>query len=173
MTDFEPDLKYCPRCDDEYMPVAENCAACEIGLISGQERIAMEEARRNRLAGRSSQLSETDDLVNIHRGSLAEMKHLAALLAAERIGTLVAGDDSSCGKGCCSVFFLQTRREEAQDALEILAHDFRKKTGLDHHDTSHADAVFDPSAELAVCPACGHGFSPADTTCPDCGLCLG
>jgi uncharacterized OB-fold protein len=52
----------------------------------------------------------------------------------------------------------------------ILADEFRRSTALDHHDISHADNIFDPLAAEAVCPACGHSFSPSVGACPDCGL---
>lgn len=173
MREIDPDLKYCPQCDEEYMAGIENCAACEVRLLTGQERLALEETRQRRLESRGVELSVDDDLVNIHRGPLSEIRHMENLLATENINTLVAGDDNSCGAGCCKVFFLRVRREDAQDAMALLADDFRKRTGLDYHDNTHVDAVFNPAAGEAVCPACGYVFSTSVSTCPDCGLCLG
>lgn len=173
MREIDPDLKYCPQCDEEYIAEIENCAACEVPLITGLERLATEDARQRRLENRGVELSTDDDLVNIHRGPLTEIKHIENLLAPENINTLVAGDDNSCGAGCCTVFLLQVRREDAADAMTLMADDFRKRTGLDYHDNTHGDAVFNPEAAQAVCPACGHVFSTSDSTCPDCGLCLG
>jgi hypothetical protein len=50
---------------------------------------------------------------------------------------------------------------------------FVQQTGLDGHDTSLADTVFNPDAGYATCPACGFEFETSTTTCPDCGLCFG
>ncbi len=171
---IEPDLKYCPQCDDEYRWEIEQCAACGVELITGQEQLERLAARQRRLEGRSTELQAGDDLVSLRRGPLAEVRYLEGLLRAERIATLVAGDDDSCGKGCCpSSFYLQVRQEDAQEALALLNRDFRASTGLDAHDTSHCEALFNPRAGVATCPACGFVFSTATTTCPDCGLCLG
>ncbi len=66
----EPDLKYCPQCDDEYRAEIEKCAACEIDLITGQQKIEREEALRKKLASRVDDLSPDDDLVPIRRGTI-------------------------------------------------------------------------------------------------------
>ena len=168
----DPELKYCVQCNDEYMPEIECCGVCGMKLISGQEMLEKEEARNNKLSSRACRITADDDLVGIRQGPLADMKRIEALLNSERIATLLVGDESSCGKGCgcASSFILQVRREDAQDALMILADEFRRSTALDHHDISHADSIFDPLAAEVVCPACGHSFSPAVGACPDCGL---
>lgn len=172
---IDPELKYCPKCNDEYRSDIENCAGCNVPLITGAQRLAIEEERQRKIAGRSTTLSINDDLVTIHRGTLHDAKRLEVLMADERIGTLLAGDDNSCGKGCCPSYFdLKVRREDAADAMKIIDEEFRRSTGIDAHEMGdHADAVFNPHAAEAVCPACGTKFPTATTTCPDCGLCFG
>lgn len=171
---IDPELKYCPQCDDEYMPQAVMCAACEVELIAGELKIRKMEALEKRKATSKDQLSPEDDLVNIRRGPLSEVKSLSNRLNDAMIATLIAGDDNSCGKGCCpSVFYLQVRRRDGLDALTILEDEFRQTTGLEDHDISYADNVFDASAAEANCPACGHTFPTSSTVCPDCGLALG
>ncbi len=172
---FDPDLKYCPQCGDEYRWEIEKCASCGKTLITGQQRIALDNERRRRYENRPTALSASDDLVNIRQGSLADIKELERLLNAEKIAALIVSDDEDgCGKGCCaSTFYLQVRREDAQEAVEVLSADFRKTTALDQHDTTYAGSVFNPMADEAVCPACGYRFSTSSNTCPDCGLCLG
>ena len=44
--------------------------------------------------------------------------------------------------------------------------------GLNDHDVAMAGAVFDTTAETAVCPACGCSFPTSHNACPDCGLCF-
>jgi uncharacterized Zn ribbon protein len=171
---IDPELKYCPKCKDEYMPHAEKCAACEIELVSGNFLLEQQKEKERKFTARGQGLSEDDDLVIIHKGSMVEMKHLQELFEAERISSLIIGDDQSCGKGCCpSTFFMQIRKEDAPDAFMIIKAEHHKQTGLDEHDTTLADAAFDPDAEQVMCPACGHNFEPSVTTCPDCGLCFG
>jgi len=170
----DPELKYCPECEDEYMPEIENCAACGVALITGRRMLELEEDRQRVLQNRTGKVSANDDLVGLRQGPLQDMRHIENLLRAERIGTLLVGDENSCGKNCCATsFVLCVRREDAGDALSILEKEFRRATALDHHDTTHADNIFDLTAGSAVCPACGYSFSTSTTTCPDCGLCLG
>lgn len=169
---IDPELKYCLQCNDEYMPQIENCGVCGMKLVSGQEVLAREEARNRKLSSRASRITADDDLVSIRQGPLADMKRMEALLQSERIAALLVGDENSCGKGCsCATsFILQVRREDAQDALMVLAEEFRRSTALEYHDITHADSIFNPLAAEVVCPACGHCFPPAAGSCPDCGL---
>ena len=110
----------------------------------------------------------------VHAGTMVDLKNFQEIFGLERIASRIIGDDKSCGKGCCpSTFYLQVRREDAQEASEILALEHQRLTGLHEHDLSTADAIFNPEAEEVVCPACGHTFTPSEATCPDCGLCFG
>ena len=168
---IEPDLKYCPRCNDEYRAEIEMCAVCEVELITGRRRMELEEEKRKKLQSRAAELSPDDDLVALRRGPLADMRHLAMLLDNENIGTLLAGDEKTCGKSCCpSVYDLLVRRQDAVEALDIIEEEHRRTTGLEHYDREQAEAVYNPDAGEACCPACGHVFPPRETACPDCGL---
>ena len=178
MTD--PDLKYCPECNDEYRAEIEKCAACEIDLITGLQKIDIDEARQRKLDSRTAELSPDDDLVGMRRGPLPEMRHLAALLGVENIGTAMMGDMGTCAKDrfgnstCCpSIYNLMVKREDVMDALQIIEEDHKKVTGLAHHENTNGDAIFNPQASEAQCPACGHAFPTTQTTCPDCGLSFG
>jgi len=171
---FELDLKYCPVCNDEYRAEIEKCAACDVLLITGAQKIEMEEERRRELANRTAVLGPGDDLVTIRRGQLAEMRHFTALLEGENIGTLLVGDEKSCGQSCCpKVYDLLVKREDGLDALNIIEEEHNKITGLKHHELTGADVVFNPEAGEACCPACGHSFPTTETACPDCGLSFG
>ncbi|MEW6220312.1 MAG: hypothetical protein AB1634_12375 [Thermodesulfobacteriota bacterium] len=171
---IDPDLKYCPQCQGEFRPQIERCAACRVELLSGAEMQARQEARRSRRQARAGSIGAGDEVVAIQRGRLPDIRQLEELLARERIACLVQGDDASCGKGCCpTTFYLLVRREDARDALEIMNEEHRRTTGLDSHEAGHGDAIFDPAAAEAVCPACGERFSTQTTTCPECGLCFG
>lgn len=170
----DPELKYCPVCDDEYRADIKICAACAVELIPGREKIAGEEAVKQRQAPRSMDLSVDDDLVNIRKGPLLEMKNLQKILAKEQVPSLIAGEKKdNCGKGCCGTeMFLQIKRQDGELAMEALAREFKRTTALDHHDLSHIQSVYDRGARETVCPACGFSFSTSNSTCPDCGLCF-
>lgn len=172
---YDPELKYCPKCKDEYRADIENCAACGIELLTGE---AMADYVNNSLKKRQSRkgdLTPDDDIVTIHKGTLADMRCLEQDLQEEHIGYLIAGDEpGGCGQGCCaSNFYLQVRREDAGDAFTIIEKQFSRTTGLNDFDLSNVDSVFNPDAGMAVCPACGFTFQTSTTTCPECGLCFG
>ena len=172
MTD--PDLKYCPECNDEYRAEIERCASCEIDLITGLQKIELEETRQRKLESRNAELSPDDDLVGLRRGPLPEMRHLVGLLDVENIGTLLVGDEKTCGQSCCpTAYDLMVKREDGMEALQIIEEDHKKVTGLAHHENTNGDAIFNPQASEAQCPACGHAFPTTQTTCPDCGLSFG
>ncbi|MBC8208499.1 MAG: hypothetical protein H8E79_04965 [Desulfobulbaceae bacterium] len=177
MHDIDPELMYCPTCNDEYRSDMTLCAVCEVDLISGDQRLAQEQALNDTLASRTMEISPDDDLVPLRKGVLLEMKNLQNILAKERIPALITSDESSCGKSCgkgCggTELNLLIRREDAQAAIDILARDFREKTSLDDHDLTHVSKVYDRGAAQAVCPACGCSFTTSNPTCPDCGLCF-
>ena len=170
---IDPDLKYCPQCDEEYREEIVSCASCSVELMTGSERLSMEEAVKTKLAGRSMEISTDDEIASIRKGPLAEIKQLKGLLAAENIPSLVIGEDGNCGKGCCGTdFYLQIKITDGEDATEVLAREFKRTTSLESHDLSNAHAVYDTGVAKSNCPACGTSFSTSESTCPDCGLCF-
>lgn len=169
---FEPELKYCPECNDEYRADIEKCPVCECELLTGHEMIARDGAQQEQKAARSGEFSAEDELVAVKHGPLAEMKVYEKLLNRERICTLLAGDESSCGKGCCGGNFdLVVKQEEAREALQIIEAEIRRTAVIDSVENGSSDSVFDPLASDNTCPACGHQFS-GGMECPDCGLCF-
>ena len=171
---IERDLKYCPKCRDEYRAEAETCAACAIALVWGAELVVMESNNGASRRNRKGPLTPDDQLVVVFQGALGDLKHLKDLLEAEQIGAMISKEGGGCASGgCAPKFELQVRQEEVRDALEVLAQEHRRATALAEHDATHAGAVFNPEAGEAVCPACGFAFATSTTTCPDCGLCFG
>jgi hypothetical protein len=171
---IERDLKYCPKCRDEYRAEAETCAACAIALVWGAELVVMESNNGASRRNRKGPLTLDDQLVVVFQGALGDLKHLKDLLEADRIGAMISKEGGGCASGgCAPKFELQVRQEEVRDALEVLAQEHRRATALAEHDATHAGAVFNPEAEEAICPACGFAFATTTTTCPDCGLCFG
>ena len=176
----DPELKYCLKCNDEYRAEIEKCAACGIDLVTGRQKIEIEEARRRKLEGRMTELSPDDNLGRLRRGTLPEMRHLADLLNDEKIPTLIVGDMSTCGKdrfgntlGSPTTYDLLVRMEDGQEALQVVETEHRKSTAMDGHDTTGMDAVYNPAAGEACCPACGCTFKTTEACCPDCGLNFG
>jgi hypothetical protein len=143
-------------------------------LVSGRVELERIKAKQAALAGRSMEILLTDELVNIRKGPLKDMKTLQKLLAVERVPSILAGEQGGCcAKGCGGPeLILQIKKEDIPIATEVLTRDFIKSTALDSHDLMHATAVFDQQAAETVCPACGCRFSPTVGACPECGLCF-
>lgn len=167
------EMNYCPSCGDEYRIDISNCVACDIPLISGQEKLSRVMKAREALGERSMEILPEDEMVSIRKGPLKDMKTLQKLLGQERIPAILAGDEEGCAKGCCGPeLYLQIKKEDIPMATEVLSREFIKSTALDSHDLSNAAAVFNPLDAETVCPACGCRFSPTVGACPDCGLCF-
>jgi len=170
---IDPELKYCPKCQDEYRAEIMACAACEAILVSGADLLARQQLGQEKRTARKGELQKDDELVSVRRGPLAEMRAYEQVLNREGIATLLAGEDKSCGKNCCpSSFDLLVRREEAAEAVQLIAAEIRRTAPLDGPGGSHHEAVFHDEAAETICPACGHRFPPTPE-CPDCGLCFG
>ncbi|GAB6193739.1 zinc ribbon-containing (seleno)protein DG [Desulfocastanea catecholica] len=170
---IDQEMNYCPLCKAEYRADIRHCGTCDVPLINGREKLAQVREKQQALAKRSMQILPTDELVNIRKGPLKDMKTLQRVLAQERVPALLATGEEGCAKGCCGPeLYLQIKKEDLPLALEILARDFIKSTALDSHDLLNAAAVFDQLAAETVCPACGCRFSPTVGACPECGLCF-
>jgi len=171
---IDPELQYCPRCRDEYRAGILLCAACGIELLSGRRMLEIMEQKSNRHAARSREITEQDELVDILKGKVINIKSVQSLLKREGFPSLLAGDSSSCcAKGCGGgEVRLQVRRDDLREVMEILAREHMHSTGLSDHDAGFVDAVYNPEAQSAVCPACGCSFSTQSRSCPDCGLCF-
>ena len=171
---FEPGLKYCPLCKDEYLAHVVRCAECGVELKSGEELLADEQLRQQRLDATGLAISDQEQTVVVHTGPMADLKRLRELFAAERIGARIVGDDASCNKGCCpSRYYLEIRPDDLAEARRIIEREYLRMTGLAAEELAGEHTVFDPEAAMVVCPACGHRFTPTEASCPDCGLCFG
>lgn len=172
---IDPELKYCVRCDDEYLSHIEKCGVCGDALVSGAALLAMKQEQKRFTDSRRGALTEQDDIVTIFKAPLGEIKRLELQLNNHNIGTLVIGEGPSCGKGCCGGgnAELLVRREDFADAMVLINEDFERMTALTDHNAAFAEHTLDPAAELATCPACGFSFAATSDTCPDCGLCFG
>jgi hypothetical protein len=171
---IEPDLKYCPVCDEEYRADIVTCADCHVELLTGTQMLEMEQQKQQKKAARNMVLSPDDEMVTIRKGPVLQIKELQVFLERESIPSLSIKDDGGgCGQGCCGTdLLLQVRMTDVQEVFAILEQEHVRSTALEEHDTTYAGAVFNTAAEQATCPACGCTFSTSESTCPDCGLCF-
>ncbi len=170
---IEPELKYCPSCNDEYRAEITTCAACNVELLTGVQMLELEQQKQQNKAARNMELSPDDEMVNIRKGPVMQMKELQILLEREGIPSLAVKEGAGCGQGCCGTDLLvQVRMSDVQEVMAILEQEHVRATGLEEHDTTYSGAVFNTAAENATCPACGCTFPTTQATCPDCGLCF-
>ncbi len=170
---IDPKMNYCPSCGDEYRSDIATCGSCDVALISGEEKMQGEMQKQEAMAGRSMDIQPDDELTDLRKGPVKDIKALQKLLAEQRIPAIIASDEGSCKKNCCGPeLYLQVKKQDIPAATEILARDFIRTTALESHDLINSDAVFDHSAVETVCPACGCRFSPTVGACPECGLCF-
>ena len=170
--DIDPDLKYCPRCGDEYRADRENCAGCEVPLQLGAAILAATaEVSHPDAALREIGVDET--AVSIRKGTMLQIKELQYYLKGCGLASRIAKEEGAgCGCGGPEVV-LQVREQDLEQIMAALSEEYWHSTGLADHDTRYVAAVYDDRAEEALCPACGYRFSTRETTCPDCGLCFG
>jgi len=173
---LEPDLKYCPRCRDEYRWDIQSCADCGLELLTGEQMMAMLNSRHHgKGAGSCSlEIGPDEPVVTVRKGAAALIKQLHKFLAQQGVPSLILGDGAgNCNRGCRGPeLLLQVRPADVPEALAILDREHWRTTGLADHDVRLADSVYDSSAPEAICPACGFCFSTDAGACPDCGLCF-
>lgn len=181
ITDIDPQMRYCLSCNDEYVPEMTSCGVCGTALVSGADLLVQRRSGSKQQALRKGALTADDDIVTVFKASLADIRRIEQQLQHENIGSLIAADKPSCGKGCCGggEIELRVRREDAMAAAAIIEADFTRQTASHGNHSAVADYGFNPEEESNSCPACGCTFSLAaasaaqSLTCPDCGLCFG
>ena len=78
--------------------------------------------------------------------------------------------DQTCTRGCRVTLEVCGRRDDIPAIKEELDKDYATLLEGHDYDTRLLNEVFDPSADSAVCPACGCKFATTSSECPDCGL---
>lgn len=164
----DPELRYCPRCREEYRADITTCADCSIALISGQQMRDLYGSR----PGRSMVIAADEPVCTVRKGGLQPIKELQGYLQQQGLPSLVVKEPgAACG--CRGVeVLLQVREDDLAEVMRALAQEHWENTGLADHDACPVDAVFNPEAGEAVCPACGCRFATSLAECPDCGLCF-
>lgn len=79
----------------------------------------------------------------------------------------------TCTTGCKVTVEVWGRNEDEEKLLAYFQSDYLKHVKGHLPDFAALASVFDPSAESALCQACGARFSSSATECPECGLYYG
>ncbi|MCL2790593.1 MAG: hypothetical protein FWD79_08100 [Desulfobulbus sp.] len=166
---IDPACNYCPQYGGEYRAEIRICADCGLALVSGAVLLA----GRKQRAVHGGAIGPLEPVAVVHRGPVLQVKMLRDYLGEKGVWSRMVREAGS-GCGCRGPeVLLQVRQEDQDEAMAILAQEYRESTGLDDHDACCADALCDSGASGAVCPACGCRFAPGSVECPDCGLRVG
>lgn len=112
------------------------------------------------------------NLIKLGTMSLDEAKSLQRVLATKGVEAVMNHDEQTCRRGCAvtvEVLVPENSLPVVQDTLQAQYQNLAKGLSVDWNLLGQ---VFDPSKEMATCPACGTQFSTQKTECPDCGLCF-
>ena len=171
---IESDLKYCPRCGDEYRAEIATCAACRCDLLSGRQVLAALVRQAGAAAPAANPIRPGEPLVAVRKGPVLQIKQLRDDLLRQGIPALAGTENGvACATGCRGAeVLLQVRESDLPAVMAVLAMEYQQSTGLADHDLSLVGEVYDAGAEEATCPACGCRFATSLTACPDCGLCF-
>jgi hypothetical protein len=96
---IDPDLRYCPECEDEYQASIKRCVSCDRVLISGAEKLENLSLQELAFNGRLMNINVQHECVVIRNGKLRDLKLLQILLETERIPTIISGESAGGGKG--------------------------------------------------------------------------
>lgn len=98
---IDPDLKYCPKCKDEYRAEIVLCADCGVTLLKGSEMLSNKNPAQIRKDSRRGELKAGEELVVIHKGALNELKAIEKELKTENIGVLLSKEGGGSCSGSC------------------------------------------------------------------------
>ena len=93
------EMKYCPKCGDEYRQGIDSCVGCKVSLISGTEKLEAAKRKHDAFYSRSMEIGDDEPRVAIRGGKLRDLKPLQRLLAEQRIPALITGEAGGCQRG--------------------------------------------------------------------------
>lgn len=113
------------------------------------------------------------DLVQLAIMGLDEAKQFQKTCEKKGIELILNHNEASCRRGCAVTVEILGKVSDIAMIQDIYQTEYQKL--LKGHDVNdeQLNAVYDLSQPEALCPACGHKFSPGPIECPDCGLGLG
>lgn len=103
---------------------------------------------------------------------LDDAKTLQLKMKDKDVEIILNHNEQTCTRGCAVTVEVICWDKDVEQVMTVLKSDYEKQ--LEGHEVNWEamNAVFDPNAEEATCPACGTKFAVAGTECPECGLCF-
>lgn len=91
-------------------------------------------------------------------------------LKKEGIDIVLNHNEQTCTRGCTVTVEVLGYETDLEHISKKYHENYQKMTEGHEVNWEVANAVFDPNAKEATCPACGFSFSTDKSECPDCGL---
>ncbi len=104
------------------------------------------------------------------KASQLEAEQFKSLMAKSSIEVALVHNASTCSKGCSIQLEIWAHPDDLPAIQETLTTNKIKSFEDQHYNPDLLDAVFDPEAEIATCPACATSFKTSHAECPECGL---
>ena len=108
--------------------------------------------------------------VLLGKASLLEAQTLKSRLARAEIEVALIHNGSTCTSGCQVQVEIWAHPDDTAEIARLMADEHRRVLSDMGYDITLADAVFDPAAATATCPACAATFPTTSTCCPECDL---
>jgi hypothetical protein len=114
----------------------------------------------------------SDQLLGIF--PIKEAKRIQAALAERGVKVSLVHNSETCESGSCAPSVEARFAAADLETVRSFAQDERARDHGDlEFDPALHDEVFDPTKDVARCPACGASFSTTKLECPECGLGFG
>lgn len=104
---------------------------------------------------------------------LTDAKEFQDQLQKKGVEIILNHNEQTCTRGCTVTVEVLGHEKDIEIIAKSYQENYQKLTEGHEVNWEVANSVFDPSAESATCPACGHSFSTSQSECPDCGLVIG
>lgn len=101
---------------------------------------------------------------------LQEAKNHQYKLKGEGVEIILKTNEETCTTGCKVTVEVWGKEVDKDKLVNHFQSDYLKHVMGHVPNFEHMSAVFDPTAEVVTCQACGANFAPSSQECPDCGL---
>lgn len=115
----------------------------------------------------------SDEKVFFGKASIQKCELMRQYLFGHGIEIATIHNKTTCSSGCSTELEIWVHAADTAQIDALLKDLYQKEMRDCGYDTELLNAVFDPNASEATCPACATVFSTTHTECPECGLAFG
>lgn len=115
----------------------------------------------------------SEEKILLGKANAQKCEMMRHYLAGHGIEIATIHNKITCSSGCSTELEIWAHAADA-DQIDALLKELYQQEMRDHgYNADLLNAVYDPTAEEATCPACGIVFSTSHRECPECGLGFG